>query len=263
MKFTGQMNKFEFGKNWKSYSSLVNESRIEEAELSLKSLVGDIKGKSFLDIGCGSGLLSLCAVRLGASRVVSFDFDANSVEASRSLKKIYFPSFDDWTIGVGDVLNQSYLNSLGTFDVVYSWGVLHHTGEMWKAIDNIARLVNKGGVLSIAIYNDQGLQSKIWKAVKYTYNILPGTIKPIYYLPIIATLEAVAFLKRTISKNKKNPGRGMSRWHDWIDWLGGYPFEVAEPKQIVNLLVQKGFAVKKVIDVGKRWGNNEFVLLKS
>ncbi|MGH8527755.1 MAG: class I SAM-dependent methyltransferase, partial [Gammaproteobacteria bacterium] len=162
--------RFEFGANWTRFLALVNEDRIRFAEHSLRDLLeaGTLQGKTFLDIGSGSGLFSLAARRLGA-KVRSFDYDPRSVACTRELKCRYFPDDPEWTIEEGSVLDQAFLVRLGTFDVVYSWGVLHHTGAMWQALENVTPLVKPQGRLYIAIYNDLGRASVLWKRVKRAY----------------------------------------------------------------------------------------------
>jgi 2-polyprenyl-6-hydroxyphenyl methylase/3-demethylubiquinone-9 3-methyltransferase len=148
--------RFRFGKNWQRFLKSVNEERIEEARLRLvQFLEPNLEGRSFLDIGSGSGLHSLAARRMGA-RVTSFDFDPESVEATTFLKSHYAPGDTDWRIDTGSALDTDYLAQLGQYDVVYSWGVLHHTGAMWDALENVKRLVKPDGQLYIAIYNDRG-----------------------------------------------------------------------------------------------------------
>lgn len=121
--------------------------------------VDDLQNRTFLDIGSGSGLFSLAARKLGA-RVHSFDYDPQSVACTRALKQRYFPDSADWVIEEGSALDADYLLRLGQFDIVYSWGVLHHTGAMWQALENVDGNVRQNGKLFIALYNHQPLISK-------------------------------------------------------------------------------------------------------
>ena len=226
--------------------------------------VENLENRHFLDIGCGSGLFSLAAKRLGA-KVFSFDFDPNSVACAEYLKEKYFLNDPNWTIQRGSVLDENYLKGLGQFDVVYSWGVLHHTGQMWKALENVVIPTKKNGSLYIAIYNDQGLKSKIWWWVKRFY--CSGLVGKWALLAIFLPY----FFLRTFAKSLitgKNQWReyrlhrGMSIVYDWFDWLGGYPFEVASVEAITDFYSGKGFSRVKLLST-KGWGNNQFVFTKN
>lgn len=265
--------RFTFGENWSRFLSVLNESRIIEAETSLKEKleVGSLEGKSFLDIGSGSGLFSLAARRLGA-RVHSFDFDPQSVSCTAELRRRYFTNDTQWRVAEGSALDENYVKSLGHFDVVYSWGVLHHTGQMWQGLANAALPVAPGGRLFVAIYNDTGTQSARWKWIKRTYNRLPGFLKSPFALLTIApdemksALRALVTLRpgqyiRSWTRYDQN-NRGMSRWHDIIDWVGGYPYEVATPEEIFNFYRDKGFTLTKLRCGKVGLGCNEFVFLK-
>lgn len=163
--------RFKFGKNWSLFLSSLDEKRIRTAEHSLTEMLElpDLTGKRFLDIGSGSGLFSLAARRLGAT-VHSFDYDPDSVACTAELKRRFFPSDLLWTVEEGSVLDKKYMDSLGSFDIVYSWGVLHHTGQMWQALDNIWKSVADEGKLFIAIYNDMGSQSNRWRWINRRVN---------------------------------------------------------------------------------------------
>jgi SAM-dependent methyltransferase len=258
--------RFEFGKNWGQFLRALSDDRIETAERSLQTLLSmkDLNGKSFLDVGSGSGLFSLAARRLGAT-VHSFDFDPDSVACTLELKRRYFPGDTRWQIEEGSVLNESYLRAMGQFDVVYSWGVLHHTGAMWKALESVASLIKNGGKLVIAIYNDQGGGSRRWLLVKRAYNRLPSWTRGLVLWPAFVRLWGKTMLRDLLlgnplqSWNRYGRERGMSPWRDVVDWVGGYPFEVATPEAIFEYFSSRGFRLTKLKTCGGGHGCNEFV----
>ncbi|WEJ13728.1 class I SAM-dependent methyltransferase (plasmid) [Sinorhizobium sp. M103] len=208
--------------------------------------VDDLHNKTFLDIGSGSGLFSLAARKLGA-RVHSFDYDPQSVACTRALKQRYFPESTDWLIEEGSVLDADYLRRLGQFDIVYSWGVLHHTGAMWQALENVDGNVSKNGKLFIALYNYQPLTSKYWTHVKRLYNKYSILRPPIIFIHLLYPALPSYILKYV--QGRKLP-RGMSFWYDHLDWLGGYPFEVSTPKQIFDFYREKGYRLDQIKTVG-------------
>ncbi len=261
--------RFEFGANWRDFLDTLNDERIHEAERSLKEMlsVADLSGKRFLDIGSGSGLFSLAARRLGAE-VHSFDYDPKSVACCRELRNRYFGDDEKWTAEEGSVLDKRYLVSLGKFDVVYSWGVLHHTGQMQQALNNAMLPVSDYGQLFIAIYNDLGFTSKLWTIVKKVYcsNQLGQVLVSCLFIPLLALRSiAVGLIKyRNPVKNFSNykSKRGMSIYHDWVDWLGGYPFEVAKPEEIFLFYKEHGFTLENLVTTNKL-GCNQFVFRRN
>lgn len=264
-----QGERFRFGENWSRFLRVLNDERILEAEKSLREMleVNDLTGKSFLDIGSGSGLFSLAARRMGA-QVYSFDYDPQSVATTRELRRRYFPEDAGWSIEEGSVLDEEYVGSLGKFDVVYSWGVLHHTGDMWKALENAALPVAEGGRLFIAIYNDQGGKSRRWRKVKrfYLSGPLGKSLVSAFFVPYFVfgglAMDVLRLRNPVARYAEYKRSRGMSVVHDWFDWLGGYPFEVAKPEEVFGFYRDRGFVLDKLITAGGGLGNNQFVFTK-
>jgi 2-polyprenyl-3-methyl-5-hydroxy-6-metoxy-1,4-benzoquinol methylase len=270
-----QGKRFQFGKNWSHFLETLNPERVAKAEASIQKLLGvtDLKGKRFLDIGSGSGLFSLAARRLGA-QVYSFDYDPESVGCTRELKRRYYsksndgPDDRDWIIEKGSALDSDYIKNLGTFDVVYSWGVLHHTGSMWEALENAALAVKKdGGILAIALYNDQENRSKRWLRVKQMYcsSKLGKLMVCSYFIPKFFMVGLLRDIKNGMNPMRRytaSADRGMSVFRDWFDWLGGLPFEVARPEQVFHFYQKLGFELKDMKTVGGSMGCNEFVLIR-
>jgi 2-polyprenyl-6-hydroxyphenyl methylase/3-demethylubiquinone-9 3-methyltransferase len=255
-------HRFEFGANWSRFLKLLDDEKICAAEGSLRSMLGvtSLEGKTFIDIGSGSGLLSLAAKRLGA-RVFSFDYDPKSVACTAELRRRYYPESSDWQVEEGSALDPDYLGKLGRHDIVYSWGVLHHTGEMWRALGNVAPLVRENGRLFVAIYNDQGWISNYWRCVKrfYNSNVLGKAGMVLLHTPYLLGLR---FLVRALS-GRLSVERGMSLWYDMLDWLGGYPFEVATPEQVILFYKYKGFVLENLKTTRGRHGCNEFVFISN
>ncbi len=266
-------SRFGFGANWAAYLDTVDEQRIATAIDSVKALVGrsTLEGLSFLDIGCGSGLFSLAAHRLGAARIHSLDYDTDSVQTTREMARRFAPDAGDrWTIERGDVLDADTMAALGTWDVVYSWGVLHHTGSMWSAVEGAIERVAPGGDLAIAIYNDQGVASKVWTGVKRGYQHVPGRLRPLYVAAMMAPQEAAALALHAGSghpgayvRRWRSRDRGMSRWHDLVDWVGGYPFEVARPEEVFAFVRERGFTLEHLKTCAGRQGCNQFLFRRA
>ncbi|MCC7043180.1 MAG: class I SAM-dependent methyltransferase [Acidobacteria bacterium] len=234
---------FAFGRNWASYSSLIGEAEVDDAAAALSRLLGhaDLTGRTFLDIGCGSGLHSLAALRLGASRVLAVDIDADSVATTRNVLSRFAPeaSCQVERRSVFDLDPAPH----GHFDVVYSWGVLHHTGEMAQALRMAAAMVAPGGVFLFALYRRTHLCG-LWTIEKRWYAKASPRAQRVaqeFYMAVHRLLTgASAWLRGSRRKRGERRERGMDARHDVHDWLGGYPYESILPDEVDALMQECG-----------------------
>lgn len=252
--------RFAFGRNWQDYLAKgFSLERLAAARKTLADAVGELDGKTFLDVGSGSGLHAIAAESLGA-RVTAFDYDPGSVAATASLAQGRFP------VTRGSMLDADFLRGLGRFDVVYCWGVAHHTGSMWRALELLAGTVKPGGTLVLSIYNDQGKPSQRWRTVKRLYNRFP-VLRPLLLAGAFVRLWGVKCAADLLRgrpfyrwRNYAGDVRGMSAWHDLKDWTGGYPFEVAKPEQVFDFYRERGFELQRLQTQAGGIGCNEYVL---
>ena len=190
---------------------------------------------------------------------------SQSVACTLELRRRFLGSDQDWMVEQGSVLDEAYLRLLGAFDIVYSWGVLHHTGAMWKALENALIPIAPGGQLFIAIYNDQGTHSRRWRAVKRFYNRTPPAVRGPVALGVAVhqwgrrTAKDFLLLRPFSRWRTYSVERGMSPWRDVVDWGGGYPFEVAKPEEILDFYRSRNFELVKLKTCGRSSGCNEFV----
>jgi 2-polyprenyl-6-hydroxyphenyl methylase/3-demethylubiquinone-9 3-methyltransferase len=260
---SGEAIGFSFGENWAKYLSGMAPEAAVQAQSSLqRSFAGrELAGESFLDLGCGSGLFSLCAHVLGADKVVSVDVDPSSVACADGLRK-GSDAPERWIVRRGSVLDPEFVRSLGSFSRVYSWGVLHHTGAMWEALENAQSVVAPGGLLCVALYLEPRYV-RVHMALKRIYNRSPHWLRP-----VIAAAFAFAWLAARTARRKGNPisfvrsygekSRGMSFFRDVDDWLGGLPCEFAEPEDVRAFLVTHGFR-EVAYTPGRPGGNSEYL----
>jgi len=259
--------RFEFGRNWHGFvKKNFTQERCDTAKQRILKFIdrADTKGLDFLDIGCGSGLHSLAAWQAGANKIHSFDYDANSVAATTLLwEKAGKPS--NWKIERGDALNKDYVASLGKWGFVYSWGVLHHTGQMWQAIENAQSTVAPGGQFYIALYSsDADFQpsKEFWLEVKQKYNRSSalGKERMVYWYIWRFMMQkdwkrAKEVIDRAITYKTQ---RGMDLLADIRDWLGGWPMEYAGDQETVDFLKKFGFSMTNA-DTGQACSEFLFV----
>jgi SAM-dependent methyltransferase len=261
--------RFEFGRNWHDFiQKNYGQDKVETSKNHILNFIekDNLDGLTFLDIGCGSGLHSIAALQAGVSLVHGFDYDPDSVAATRFVQG-QAGNPDNWTAEQGSVLDDKFMNNLPMFDFVYSWGVLHHTGDVWHAIQNAAGRVKPGGYFYIALYSaDVQIDPtpEFWLQVKRNY-VASGWLKrrymDIWYVWRFMMNRDIRrfpeFLKR-MQEHKKN--RGMNIFTDIRDWLGGWPMEFVYDKEAIDFCKKMGFGLEK-ISTGE--ANTEFLFRRT
>ena len=227
-------------------------------------------------------MLAVAAVcsahRLGAN-VTSFDVDHDSVSCTQELRKRFCADTPGWIVLHGSLTDREFLKNLGEFDIIYCWGVAHYTGHMWASIDNLVARIGPEGRLVLAIYNDQLYISRAWSGVKQIYQRLPGGLRPVFVVAIgsftflkrvtitmLATLLRLVTLRNPlvpiINWIRETHARGMHGWYDLVDWVGGWPYEVARPEEVFRFMRDRGFMLQEMT-TSTGHGCNEFVFVRA
>lgn len=247
---------FSFGRNWRDFVDSVDDSAVRRAMQDIEEWLGAdaVKGRSVVDIGSGSGIHSLCYYLLGAEKLLSIDVDPYSVESTTLLwQKHGSPAH--WIVREGSILDTSLVKEIGQYDIVYSWGVLHHTGAMWQAIDNACSLVKTGGKFWIAIYV-KGPNYQKHLELKRTYNRASKWGKKKLEWKEISRIMRLRYKAglNPLTWNEKYD-RGMDVYHDIVDWLGGLPYEVASKEEVLAFCEARGLVLDRCTDLGEQSNN--------
>jgi 2-polyprenyl-3-methyl-5-hydroxy-6-metoxy-1,4-benzoquinol methylase len=256
---------FDFGQNWSDYSAhALTGERAKEAQNAFAALLADaggVAGKSFVDVGFGQGLGLLSAAAAGAE-VVGIDINPKCEDVLERNKR-FFPTVQQHIpVIIGSILDDEIVRraldvspTAGEYDIVHSWGVLHHTGNMKAAIRNTARLVKPGGYFIVALYN-RHWSSRAWLLIKYMYCKAPA---PLQRLMVRALLPIIYAAKRLVTReDARKQSRGMDFYYDVVDWVGGYPYEYFSKTEAIAFVESLGFECVRSIDSRVPTGCNEF-----
>jgi 2-polyprenyl-3-methyl-5-hydroxy-6-metoxy-1,4-benzoquinol methylase len=260
---------FDFGQNWADYSAnALTPERVDQARHDFASLVapiGSLKDKSFLDIGFGQGLGLLSAAAMGA-HVVGIDINPKCDDVLNRNRRFFPDVRTSIPVIIGSILDDATLEHAqnaspdgGRYDVVHSWGVLHHTGDMKAAIRNAVRLVKPGGYFVVALYN-RHWSSRAWLVIKYAYCKAPQGVQRLMVNALFPVIYVAKWL--VTREDPRKQSRGMDFFYDVVDWVGGYPYEYSSISEVEALGTAHAVEVLTIRPAKVPTGCNEFVFQK-
>jgi len=259
---------FEFGRNWAAFSRhKLDHDHVAQARADFAALFDgvELNGKTFLDIGFGQGL-SLLVAAASSAHATGCDIDPLCAKILRR-NSVLFPEvgLQDIRVITGSILDPDTQENIRSaakngFDIVHSWGALHHTGDLNRAFCTAAELVATGGHLVIAIYNHHW-SSPLWLPIKWLYCSLPEFGRRL----MIGMLSPIIWVAKLIvtGRNPSRMRRGMDFRYDVIDWVGGYPYEYATVEEVQELAEKLGFEYVRHRPPRVPTGCNEYVFRKS
>lgn len=254
--------RFAFGRNWRSFSdTALKPESVAAARSQFAALLEGLplEGKRFLDIGFGQGLPLIFAQERGAL-ALGIDRDADNARALESTARalgLTAPPPHRIVSILDPALPREYPQG---FDVVHSWGVLHHTGDMRASLAAACSLVADGGHFLCAIYN-RHWSSPAWTAIKWSYVRLPDWARRVLVGALYPVIYAAKWL--VTGRNPREMRRGMDFFHNVVDWVGGYPYEYASVEELKAMVEPLGFTCRRVARPEVPIACNEFVFEKT
>ena len=158
--------RFSDSSYWEEPARLLKE-RLERNGISL----ADIEGKSVIDVGCGGGRYSAAWRLLGAGKVVGCDISATGIADAR--RRVENAGIDNVTFEQCNVLSLPF--DEGSFDIVYSNGVLHHTVDWEKGVAELVRVLKPGGLGWLYLIENPG--GLFWDLIEIMRVVMHGEDK--------------------------------------------------------------------------------------
>ena len=171
-----------------------------------------VKGKKVLDAGSGSGMVSIAFAVMGAS-VTGVDITSKCIENGRKRAKAF---------GVECRFVQSDLTMLDLhedFDIIYSWGVLHHTADAKASFFRLVEHLRPGGEIIIAVYLRTAFSS-FWNFSRVFYQSSPGFAKTAFRRSASVLLNGYDAVRKALMKKERYMLRGTSNEELVNDWFG-------------------------------------------
>jgi len=134
-------------------------------------------GKKVLEVGVGAGTDFCQWVKAGCI-ITGIDLTSEAVKNTAS--KLASQNLSGYDLRVADAENLPFKDE--TFDLVYSWGVIHHTANMQKALEEVCRVTKRNGEIKLMLYNSGSVLAYLaWLKVNILKLQFPKSIKACFY----------------------------------------------------------------------------------
>jgi ubiquinone/menaquinone biosynthesis C-methylase UbiE len=214
----------------------------------------EVKGKSVLDAGCGTGIFSIIFANNGAARVKGIDISEGSLETGRSLKEKF--GLENIEFVKEDMLRLPFKDE--EFDIVWAWGTVHHTTDPLAAITELMRVLKRGGSLFLAVYKRTRL-TFIHEIIRRTLVRTPRRMWTFLSKVMAFFLAPVVFFFKKREKSRK----GEKLEELILDWYFVPIRHYYRPKEIQTFLEDRGFVIEKHLAASGRFDSSSNFIFKA
>jgi len=236
---------------WTRYTPAY-DSCCEHVELFFSD--AEIEGKRILDAGCGMGVFSVVFGKKGAARVIGIDLSEEGVRRAQRAASHF--NLSNVEFREGNILRLPYPD--GSFDIVWSWGTLHHTAEPLKALEELIRVLKNGGTLFVTLYRSTKL-SFLHEGIRKTLRLAHRRM-----WPLLAKLIALALFPATLFLKRRKKARAGENLSDLVlDWYFNPVRHYYRPGEIRQLLEQEGLIIEKFLPASGRFNSTSNFIFKA
>lgn len=236
---------------WTEYLPEYNAS---EAHWNIFYSPQDVRGKSVLDAGCGTGIFSTIFARNGAAKVLGIDISEGSLETAKALKAKFHLENTDFK--KQDMLALPFEDE--SFDIVWAWGTVHHTTDPFRAMCELTRVLKTGGSILLAVYTrtkvtflHEIIRKTLIRTPRKTWKALSKILALLLY-PVV-----LVFKKREKSR------KGEKLEELIMDWYFVPIRHYYYPEEIKTFLEEQGFAVEKFLPASGRFDSTSNFIYKA
>ncbi len=214
----------------------------------------EVRDRSVLDAGCGTGIFSAIFANQGASRVTGIDISKGSLGTARGLKEKF--GLDAAEFLQQDMLELPFADA--SFDIVWAWGTVHHTTDPFRAIDQLIRVLKPGGALLLAVYTRTRL-TFLHEIIRKILVRTPRRSWTFLSKVMAFFLTPVVFFFKKREKSRK----GEKLEELILDWYFVPIRSYYRPEEIQEYLEGKGFAIEIFLPASGRFDSTSNFIFKA